>query len=311
MRIAIVGTGGVGGYFGARLAQSGEDVIFIARGKHLQAMLERGLHVESFLGNFIVSPVQASDNPGLVGKVDMILLAVKAWQVPEVSKDLHPMLAEGTGVVFIGNGVEAPEEISAILGSEHVLGGTCRISSFIAGAGRIRHVGIEPSVAFGELDGRLSQRVAALRESFERAGVKTSIPADIQIAIWEKFVFIAAISGVGAVTRAPAGVIRSLPGSRQMLESAMQEIVQVGHARNVNLEDKLVAKNMAFIDNMAPSVIPSMQRDIMAGMPSELESQNGAVVRLGLQVGISTPVNAFIYHSLLPQEMKARNEIHF
>jgi 2-dehydropantoate 2-reductase len=311
MRIAVFGTGGVGGYFGGRLAQSGEDVIFIARGKHLQAMRQDGLRVDSFNGDFRIQPVQATDDPQRVGQVDMVLVAVKAWQVPEAAVAMRPMIGEKTGVVPLENGVDAPAQLIAALGADHVLGGLCKISAFIAQSGHIRHVGIEPYVAFGELDHRLSQRVEALRQAFERAGVSVEVPKDIQAAMWEKFVFIAAISGVGAVTRAPAGVIRSLPETRQMLEEAIEEIVAVARAIKVNLPTEITANTIAFIDSLPPNVTASMQRDVIDGRPSELGSQNGAVVRMGLETGVPTPVNAFIYHGLLPQELRARGEVDF
>jgi len=311
MRIAVFGTGGVGGYFGGRLAQAGEEVIFIARGEHLRAMQANGLRVDSIKGDFVIQPVQATDDTSRVGKVDMILVAVKAWQVMEAAPAMKPMLGEETGVIWLGNGVDAPAQLAAELGAEHVLGGLTQISAVIAAPGHIRHVGIEPLIAFGEMDGRPSQRVDALRQAFERAGVKVVTPADIQAAMWEKFVFIASISGVGAVTRAPAGVLRSVPETRQMLQRAIAEVTQVARARKINLPEDIIAKTLAFIDGMAPGVLASMQRSIMEGRPSELGAQNGAVVRMGLEVGVPTPVHEFIYASLLPQELKARGEIQF
>jgi 2-dehydropantoate 2-reductase len=311
MRIAVFGTGGVGGYFGGRLAQAGEEVIFIARGEHLRAMQANGLRVDSIKGDFVIQPVQATDDTSRVGKVDIILVAVKAWQVMEAAPVMKPMLGEETGVIWLGNGVDAPAQLAAELGAEHVLGGLTQISAVIAAPGHIRHVGIEPLIAFGEMDGRPSQRVDALRQAFERAGVKVVTPADIQAAMWEKFVFIASISGVGAVTRAPAGVLRSVPETRQMLQRAIAEVTQVARARKINLPEDIIAKTLAFIDGMAPGVLASMQRSIMEGRPSELGAQNGAVVRMGLEVGMPTPVHEFIYASLLPQELKARGEIQF
>jgi 2-dehydropantoate 2-reductase len=309
MRIAVVGAGSVGGYFGGRLAQAGEDVIFIARGEHLKAIQATGLRVDSVLGDFVIHPVQATDDPRKVGAVDMVLLAVKAWQVPEVAPALAPMIAQGAGVVYLGNGVEAPAQLARVLGPEPVLGGLTRISAAIAGPGHIQHLGIEPSIAFGELDGRLSPRVEALRQAFERAGVKVSVPADIQAAMWEKFIFIAAISGVGAVTRVPAGVFRQVPEARQMLEAAITEAVAVARARKINLSQDIAGRTLAIIDGLAPTVSASMQRDIMEGRPAELGAQNGAVVKMGLEAGVSTPVHGFIYASLLPQELKARLSI--
>lgn len=306
MRIAVVGAGSVGGYYGGRLAQAGEEVVFIARGEHLKALQSGGLRVDSFLGDFVIQPVQATDDPRQVGPVDMVLLAVKAWQVPEVAPALAPMIGEGSGVVFLGNGVEAPAQLIRVLGPEAVLGGLTRISAIIAGPGHIRHLGIEPSIAFGELDGRPSARVEALRQAFERAGVKVSVPADIQAAMWEKFIFIAAISGVGAVTRVPVGVFRTVPESRQMLVEAIAEVVAVARARQIRFSPDIAERTLSLIDGLAPTVVASMQRDIMEGRPSELGAQNGAVVRMGLESGVATPVHAFIYASLLPQELKAR-----
>ena len=311
MRIAVFGTGGVGGYFGGRLAQAGEEVIFIARGNHLQAMHRDGLQVDSINGDFKIQPVQATDDPQRVGQVDMVLVAVKAWQVPEAAVAMRPMVGEQTGVVPLENGVDAPAQLVAALGADHVLGGLCKISAFIEGPGYIRHVGIEPYVAFGELDHRLSQRSEALRQAFERAGVNVEVPRIIQVAMWEKFVFIAAISGVGAVTRAPAGVIRSLPEARQMLEDAIEEIVAVARVLKIDLPEEISANTIAFIDGLPQKVTASMQRDVIDGRPSELGSQNGAVVRMGLETGVPTPVNAFIYHSLLPQELRSRGEVNF
>jgi len=312
MRIVIFGTGGVGGYFGGRLAQAGEDVVFIARGRQLQALQEGGLRVESVLGDFGVQPVQASDDPAAVGEVDAIVLAVKAWQVPGAADAMRPMVGPETFVVPLQNGVEAPAQVAAALGERHALGGLCRIISASAGPGHIRHTGIEPYLAFGELDNRRSRRVEGLRAAFARAeGLTVEIPADIQVAMWRKFLLIAPWSGVGAVTRAPIGVFRSVPQTRLMLEEAMAEVAAVARARDIALPDGLVEQTMAFIDGLPAEGTASMQRDIMEGRPSELEAQNGAVVRLGREAGVPTPVNAFIYHSLLPLELRARGRIHF
>jgi 2-dehydropantoate 2-reductase len=309
MKIAIFGTGGVGGYFGGRLAQAGEEVTFIARGEHLRAIQANGLKVDSILGNFVVNPARASDDPQAVGPVDAIITGVKAWQVSQAAQAMRPMVADRTVVLPLENGVEAPEQLAAVLGAEHVLGGMCQLSAFIAGPGHIRHVGIEPFVALGELDRRPSERSGRLLQAFQRAGVKATIPNDIQVAMWDKFLFIAAISGVGAVTRSPAGVFRRLPETRQMLIAAMEEVFAVARRRGVRLPDNTVEKRLAFIDQMAAGVTASMQRDIIEGRPSELESQNGAVVRMGRELGVLTPVHEFLYASLLPQEKRARGEV--
>lgn len=311
MRIAVFGAGGVGGYFGGRLAQAGEHVVFIARGEHLRAMLEKGLRVDSIKGDFVIDPVWATDNPSEVGIVDTVIVAVKAWQVPDAAAVMRPMVGENTFVVPLQNGVEAPAQLSDVLGKEHVLGGLCHIVSMVAGPGHIRHAGIDPHVAFGELEGGKSERAQKLRAAFERGGVWAEVPEDIQAAMWEKFLFIAAISGVGAVTHAPAGVMRSLPETRQLLEKAMQEVVAVGKAHRVDLAEGVVEKTMTFIDNLPQDATASMQRDIMEGRPSELNSQNGAVLRLGVEKGVLTPIHAFLYSSLLPREMRARGKVDF
>ena len=310
MRIAVFGAGAVGGYFGGRLAQAGEDAVLIARGEHLQAMESRGLRVESIEGDFVVDPVRATDDPREVGTVEAILVAVKAWQVPKAAQEMRPMVGPETFVVPLENGVEAPAQLAAVLGEEHVLGGLCRIISALVEPGHIRHAGISPTITFGELDGRRSQRARRLRDAFEKAeGVTPEIPPDVRVAMWEKFLFIAALSGVGAVTRAPVGVLRSLPQTRHMLEEAMEEILAVAEARDVALPRETILETMAFIDGLPADGTASMQRDVMAGRPSELESQNGAVVRLGEEAGVETPLHAFIYGSLLPQELRARGQL--
>jgi 2-dehydropantoate 2-reductase len=310
MRIAVFGTGGVGGYFGGRLALAGEDVVFIARGAHLQAMRAEGLRVESPKGNFTVPSVQATDDPAQVGPMDAVLVAVKAWQVGEAAQAIHPMVGPETCVVPLQNGVEAPAQVSAVLGPQHVLGGTCVISSAITAPGCIRHLGLEPSVTFGELDHHPSPRAERLREAFMRAAVTAVIPADIQVAIWEKFMAIR-FGPVGAVARAPVGVLRSVPETRQMVEQACVETLTVAWARGIALAEDSPAKTMAAVDTIAPGIIASLQRDITAGRPSELEALTGALVRLGAEVGVATPLHAFVYQSLLPQELRARGQLQF
>ena len=312
MRIGVFGTGGVGGYFGGKLAQAGEDVVFIARGGHLKAIQQSGLRVDSPIGDFHIMPAQATADPEAAGVVDCVLLGVKAWQVSGAAAAMKPMVGEQTVVLPLQNGVEAPKELAAVLGAEHVLGGLCKISAQVVGPGHIRHMGLEPYIAFGEIsEGRSSQafigkQAERLREAFSRAGVRAETPADIQAAMWEKFLFIAAISGVGAVARAPVGEVRFLVGSRGMLEQVMEEIYAVALAKGVKLAGDAIPRTMAFVDGLPVGSVPSMQRDILDGRPSELEYQNGAVVRMGQESGVPTPVNAFIYHSLLPQERRAR-----
>jgi len=311
MRIAVFGTGAVGGYFGGRLAQAGEDVVFIARGEQLRALKAHGLRVDSIKGDFALQPVQATDDPAQVGVVDAVIVGVKTWQVPEAARAMRPLVGPETFVVPLENGVEAPDQLAAVLGAEHVLGGLCRIVSFVVEPGHVRHAGLEPYVALGELDNRPGERAERLRDAFTQAGVNAEIPADIQVAIWEKFLFIASFSGVGAVTRAPAGVLRSLPETRRMLEAAMREVLAVAQARGIGMTEEAVSRTMALIDGLPEAGTASMQRDIIGGQPSELESQNGAVVRLGQEVGVDVPLHGFMYRCLLPLELRARGELEF
>jgi 2-dehydropantoate 2-reductase len=307
MKYAIFGTGGVGGYFGGRLAQVGKDVTFIARGEHLRAIRERGLRVESIYGGFTVQPAQATDDPASVGAVDVVLVAVKAWQLGEAIQQMKPLVGAHTSVVWLGNGIEGTDRFVTAFGRERVVGGLCRISSFIGGPGLVQHVGVQPYIAFGELDQSHSPRVEALRAAFARfPELRVEVPANIHVTLWEKFIFIAAVSGVGTVTRQPMGVYRAIPESRAMLVTALEETAAVGRARGVPLDAEVAQKILANIDQSAPSLLASMQKDIIEGRPSELEAQTGAVTRLGHTLGVRTPTHDFIYAALLPQERKAR-----
>jgi 2-dehydropantoate 2-reductase len=308
MRFAVVGTGGVGAYFGGRLAQAGESVAFVARGAHLTAMREHGLRVDSVAGDFVIAPVEASDDPARIGPVDVVLVGVKAWQVRETARTLGPLLGPRTFVVPLQNGVEAAGQLTEVLGPERVIGGLCKIVSAIVAPGHVRHSGVPPRVEFGERDGSRSDRVEALRQAFERAqGVSAVVPDDVEAAIWEKFLFIAPVSGVGAVTRQPVGAMREIPQTRALIERAMFEVAALARAKGVNLSDAAVARNMRYVDGLPPDATASMQRDIMEGRPSELEQQNGAIARLGDEAGVPVPVNAFLYAALLPAERRARS----
>jgi 2-dehydropantoate 2-reductase len=221
------------------------------------------------------------------------------------------MMGEESCALPLQNGVEAAEQLAVVLGSQRVLGGLCQIAVQRAAPGHVRHTGIEPYIAFGELDNRPSQRTERLRQAFLHAGVKAEIPADIQAAIWNKFLFIAAFGGVGAVTRAPVEALFSTPQARQLLEQVMRETVAVAHAKGVNLSEEAVDRRMEFISTLTAGTMASMTRDILEGRPSELEYLVGALARLGRETGIPTPASAMIYASLLPQERRARGEIQF
>jgi 2-dehydropantoate 2-reductase len=312
MRIAVFGTGAVGGYFGGRLAQAGESVVFVARGRTLDALREDGLRVFSIAGDFEVKPAEATDQPAQAGAVDYVILGVKAWQVPEAAVAIKPLVGPQTAVLPLLNGVEAHDQLAEVLGEQHVLGGLCRILAFQAHPGVIRHTAIEPLLQFGEWDGSLSERVAALKNVFDLStGVKVQIPPNIKTAIWEKFLFIAPLSGVGAVTRAPAGILRALPETRTLLEGMMQEILELATTLGVPMRPDIVHKTMAGVDSLPLDGTASMQRDLLEGKPSELEAQLGAVVRLAREAGIVLPLHGVVYASLLPSEKRARNELSF
>ncbi len=311
MRIAIFGSGAVGGYFGGRLAQAGEEVVFIARGEHLKALLTHGLRVDSLKGDFVVQPVHATDDPAQVGVVDVVLVGIKTWQVPEAAEAMRPLVGPETFVLPLQNGLEAAAQLAAVLGVQHVLGGLCGIFSFIAGPGHIRHAATEPFVKFGEMDNRPTERVERLRRTFTRAGVMAEIPPDIQASLWMKFLFVAPISGVGAVTRAPIGVWRSLPETRQMAQQGLREIMAAARARDIALPEDAMNTIMARFDSLPPEATSSMQRDVMEGRPSELDAQIAVVVRFGQEANVATPLHAFIYHSLLPMELRARGQVQF
>ena len=307
MKIAIFGSGGVGGYFGGRLALSGQDVTFIARGAHLAAVTESGLRVDSIGGDFLVRPAKATDSPQSIGPVDLVILATKAWQLNSAIEQMRPLMGESTMILPLLNGMEHMDTLLASFDRKHVLGGLCRISAFVAGPGHIRHVGVPPFIAFGELDNSKSVRINSLLDMFAALdGVTVDVPTDINVAMWEKFVFISGSSGVGAFTRQTIGQFRANPETRTMLFNAMNETAAVARARGAALSERFVSDTMIRIDTIQPHIIASMQKDIMEGRPSELNEQTGAVIRMGRAVGVPTPTHEMIYEKLLPLENKAR-----
>ena len=308
MRIAIFGAGGIGGYLGGRLSQAGEDVVLIARGEHLQAIKDHGLRVDSVKGDFVATPTLATENPTEAGPVDAVILGVKAWQVLDAAKAMRPMIGPDTFVVPMQNGVEATAELASVLGEKSVVVGLGGLVSYIVSPGHILHAGGEPFVSFGESDNSTSERTQNLLTAFKNAGVNASIPTNIQAALWGKLAFMAANSGVGAITRVPSGQWRSVVGSWEMAQQVVREVLAVAAGKGIEMPNDSLAAAVARLEGSPPNGTSSMQRDLMEGRPSELDVQNGAVVRLGLDTGVLTPVNTFIYNSLLPQEMKARGE---
>ena len=311
MRIAMVGAGGVGGYFGARLAAAGQDVWFVARGPHLAAMQAGGLRLSSLKGDLALPSVNVTSEPAQIGPCDVVFVAVKTWQLQDAISRVAPLMSDGTVVVPLLNGVEAADELAGSLGRAPVLKGLTKILSFIEAPGHVRHAGAEPHIALGEWDNHRSDRTEQLAAVLRDAGVNVRIPDDIDVALWEKFTFVVSVGGVGAVTRAPIGHFRSLPETRALVESAMHEIVAVGRARGVAIPDGVVERSLGFIDSLPAGGSASLQRDIAAGRRSELDAWNGAVVRLGAAAGVATPVHSFIHASLVLSEARARGEASF
>jgi 2-dehydropantoate 2-reductase len=305
MKIAIFGTGGVGGYFGGRLAQAGEDVTFIARGEHLRAIQTNGLKVDSLNGNFLVSPAKGTADVNDVGPVDLVIVGVKAWQVPEAARAMKPLVGPNTTVLSLQNGVDAVPQLTAELGQEAVIGGLCKIVSFVVGPGHIRHAGYEPSIVIGELDNQRTDRILEIDKTLNRAGLETTITPDIQVSLWMKFLFIASFSGLGALANEPVGILRTNQEMRAQMLRAMEEIYALAHARGIQLPPNSIEIAMAGVDALRGAT-SSMQRDIAAGKPSELESQNGAVVRMAHETGVAVPTHEIIYERLRSLEERAR-----
>ena len=280
MKIAVIGAGAVGGYFGGRLASSGNDVVFLVRGKTLEALRSGPLRVQSIGGNLEVK-VRATNDPAEVEEADAVLVAVKAWQVPNAAAAIEKMPGGKSVVIPLQNGMDAPAQLAAVLGPGRVAGGLCRIVAEATGPGQIDHYWAEPSVAFGELEPLKNAEVLAqLRGAFVAAGVRCEIPRDIATAMWEKFLFIAPWGSLGAATRLPIGPLRTGPESRARLLRALEEVAQIARAQGSDL-GAIVTKALAILDGLPAQTTSSMQRDIMAGRPSELDAQTGAVVRFG------------------------------
>lgn len=306
MNIAIYGTGGVGGYFGARLAQAGNAVTFIARGKHLEAIQKNGLQLKSPKGDYLVFPANATATISEVIDIDLILVCVKTWQLEAAAKEIKKVLNEKTMVISLLNGVNITEVLSAVMEKRHLLGGLCKVVSKIEDYGIINHISFEPTIVFGELNNVKTERALLLKKLFLNAGIKTKLAENIQLEIWSKFLFISTISAIGALTRATIGEIIASPQLKKMMRQTAEEIVAVAKAKGVYLSDDLVEKQFQMIESQPYNTTSSLQRDMMEGKPSELEAQTGTIVKMGLELGIPTPVNAFMYACLLPQENKAR-----
>jgi 2-dehydropantoate 2-reductase len=306
MRIVVVGAGGVGGLIGGLLAHSGADVAFVARGRQLEALRAHGLRVESSRGSFHVPSVSVSDDPASLAPADAVLVAVKAWQVAELAPSLLPLLATGGFALPLENGVEAADHLAAALGEQRVVGGLCAMLAWIEAPGVIRHEGPTLRVVVGERQGGVSARVQALVTQLSAAKIDAVVADDIAAAAWEKLLFIASFGAVGAVTRATADNFRSVPESRALLLAAMHEVAALASARGIELRAGAVERALGMVDALPLGATASMQRDIMAGRPSELNDQSGAIVRMAQAAKVPVPTHAFLLSALLPQELAAR-----
>lgn len=300
MRIAVVGTGGIGGPYGASFAKAGADVIFVARGAHLAAMRENGLRIEGDRGETHIRPAQATDDIAGIGTVDFVLLCVKLWDVESVGQQLRAIVGPGTAVVPLQNGVDAAERLIPILGHEAVMGGVAFVTGMIAAPGIVRQTGAYQSMTFGELDGRLSERGRRLRGLCETAGFEGVLSRDIRVPLWEKFILIVPASGLNALTRVPLGSWREHPELVTLYEASLRETVAVGLAEGVRLPPDCIGKGMELMRSMPAHHMTSMGNDLLRGNRLELPWFAGKVVELGRHHGIPTPVNGFIYAALKP-----------
>lgn len=298
MRLAVIGTGAIGGYFGGRLAASGHDVTFVARGEHLAALRREGLRVESHLGDIVIDPASATDDPTGIGVVDVVLVAVKTWQLADVLPMLPSLVGQGTAVLTTQNGVEAPDRVAAIVGRGAVLPGVAKIIAWVDGPGRIAHRAGPATLAFAEWNNESSERVAALRSVLDSAAVESPVPKDIWVELWSKMLFVVPFGELGAALDLAIGELRSGENTRRLLESAMGEIDGVAQASGVHLPDTVVDQTMAFVDAMPAEATSSLQRDLLGGKPSELDAWTGDVVRLGTALGVDVQLHRLLYEVL-------------
>jgi 2-dehydropantoate 2-reductase len=309
MRIAVIGAGGVGGVFGGLLARAGHDVAFVARGPHLEAIRADGLRVNGPWGTFTVHPSAGPDPASVAGgpPFDAVLVAVKAGQVADVAGTLRPLLGAETVVVPLQNGVDAAETLAAELGDGPVVGGLCHVFGWQEEPGVVRTTGTPLRITMGERAGSGSPRLARLAAALRRAGVEAHVVDDVAAAAWEKFLFIEPFGAVGAVTRVPLGAMRSDPRTRALLVAAVEEVAEVARGRGVRIAPDAVERTVARYDELPAESTASLQRDVMAGRPSELREQTGAVVRIGEEASVPVPIHRFLLAALVPQEAEARS----
>jgi 2-dehydropantoate 2-reductase len=299
MRVAIMGSGGVGGYYGGMLARAGEDVTFVARGAHLDAMRANGLTVKTaHVGEFAI-PVKATDDPNEIGPVDLVLFCVKTYDTNTAAGLIRPLIGRETVVLPLQNGVESPERIGCVVGKEHVIGGTTYVSSKIESPGIIDEIW-DHKAYLGELDGEPSPRTEQLLKTFERAEVAVDIPPDIHVAMWGKLLGVSAYTAVCCVTRLPGAAIISYPETSALFWGAMEEGLAVARASGVAMPNNFLDQIRGIVAGINPMVRPSMYYDLEAGKPLELEDMIGVVVRLGEKHDVSTPLTFAMYAALKP-----------
>ena len=298
MKIAIMGSGGVGGYFGARLAQAGCDVAFVARGTHLAAMRDRGLSVESPLGNVHLPQARVTDDPATIGGVDFAFICVKLWDTESAIRAIAPIVGPETAVISFQNGVQKDEILQRAFGERRVMGGVGYIATTIACPGVISHTGTMQRLLFGEYDGTPSRRGEALLEACRRGGIDAELSEDIRKAIWEKFVFLVGLSATTTTVRLPIGPIRANPHTRAFLLDVMREAVLVGRSLGVRLPPDYAETRLAFCDSLPAEMTSSMYHDLERGKRLEVVWLSGAVVELGKAVGVPTPVNRAVHDIL-------------
>ena len=298
MRIAVMAAGAVGGYFGARLAQAGHEVAFVARGRQLEALRAHGLRVQSPLGDMYLPNIEATDEPAKAGPVDLVLFGVKLWDTLEAAEAIKPLLRADTAVVSFQNGVVKDDILRQALGAGHVIGGVCYIAATIAEPGVIRHSGTIQKLVFGEYDGSLSPRVRQFRDACAESGIDAEVSDQIEQAIWEKFVFLVGLSGTTSLARSPIGPIRGHPRSRAFLHDVMEEVVRVARAQGVPLPAGYADERLAFTDQVPASMTSSMYHDLQQGNRLEVAWLSGDVVERGARLGVATPCNRAIFDIL-------------
>src|SRR5688572_19812569 len=300
MRIAVIGSGGVGGTYGAALAQAGADVTLVARGAHLEAMRANGLRVASPRGDLHIHPCKATDNPAEIGVVDVVLFCVKLWDVESAGSAIKTLIGPNTAVIPLQNGIDAAERLVPILGRGAVMGGVAQMSAAIEKPGVIRQTGTFMKIVFGELDGRMSERGAAFQALCQKAGFDVTFTDAIQTALWEKFVLLAVNSSIASVIRLPFGKLREDADVVALFSASYAEAIAVGRALGVKLPADLQARVEKALPNYPPAMKPSMTVDLERGNRLELPWLGGKLVALGKQVGVPTPTLAVMYAALKP-----------